>query len=498
MALRFGGLFIEAIVENGAGTFAIGSNNAFANSLNSISLRISSGGSSEIQLGLAPTFGQAVDIIESGFLGYGFPVQKSGGGSVLANVVNGLMSNPTAQSLASAFGVGTGDSEADTATPSTKAASVAVRLGYGDPGAREDVAMTPWFNGIISAPDLSFGEEIQITLKAVSFGAKLASSDTTRNFEDETLYAVVNQIVDEDIKGTVRFEGQAEQRAQSIRVKKNQTDNSQAFLRQLLSDYNFQFHESGGDAKNPKQELVITDLGGVFNQKPKFTLVMYGQIDVPNKVYPIESFDTKIDHTFVAGAFFGQKVTNLRTGDKEVKKKKLGLKEFKKDVKSSGDTISGQHQTGKPTKGGATDGPPSLSDRSKAGLRKLTVTRNENDKEQNEAVKSQTNDAIAGALSVTVTCPLIPEALPNTLVRLKIFTGNKNNPVFNTVSGVYRVIEVTHNVSDAGGSTEFNLLRAMGSASVESEGIQKVADTVLSTDSTAQESIVSVIRGIIS
>lgn len=482
MAFRMGGLFIQAQVENGAGTFALEAHNSFVNSLNSVSVTMYAGGSSEIEINVGPTFPEAVNIIESGFLGFGFPIQSSGVQSVAQNIAGGVASAP-----------GGGSSGGN----SNKSASLSVRFGYGDIGAREDVAKTPWIQGTIQAPAISFGEEIDINLKAASFGISLASVDTTDAFEEEPLSSIVEKIVGQ-VGGTVEFTTQASARASSILMTRNQNDNSKAFLNQILTEHNFKFWESGGTAKNPTPVLMVDDLAGISNGEVKFTIRMYGQINVSEKIYPMESFDTDITHIFVAGGFFGSKTTNLRTEDKEVIKEKQDIGTFKKNIKDSGNTIAGEHRPGKPTKGGPTDGPTTISDESMAGKRYMTTVIEENDKEPNEIVKSQTHDDIAGALNVTVTCPLIPEAVPNSLVKVEIYTGNPGNPIFRTISGVYRIKVVRHTVSDSGGTTEMELYRGIGNVSQASAGVQGVQTTQLSTADVVNVNIGTFRGGVIS
>lgn len=482
MAFRMGGLFIQAQVENGAGTFEIGSNNAFANALNSVAVTMTQGGASTIEVNLSPTFQQAVQIIESGFLGFGFPLKNKSNPSVEYNFTGGLFKksiNPISAQSSNA-----------------KASSLSVRFGYGDGGANPKQAITPWVGGIITAPDLSFGEEISVVMKAVSAGLKLTSADTTRIFNGETLVTAVEQIVEEDINGIVEFKPEAKARASQIRVFRNQTDNSMAFLKDLLSDYNFKFYESGGTSKLPKQKFEIDSIEGISNSTPQFTLVMYGQIDVSKKVYPIESFETNITHALVSGEFFGSKTTNTQTKNKEITRKEYGISTYKKGIKAKNDTVQGKHVVGKATKVGPTDGPPTDRDATMAGKRFVTVRKNSLDDAQNKAVESSTNSAIDGSVVLNVTAPLIPEAVPNALVRVNIFTGDPNNPLFKTVSGVYKIHEVRHSVSDSGGTTELSLLRGIGAGKIEQNGVQKVQDTITKSSNNVSASIKNLTKGI--
>lgn len=460
MALRMGGVFIQAQVGNDAGTFDIGSSNAFAGSINGISLTMFQGGASTIEVNLTPTFTQAVQIIESGFLGFGFPLSNRSAQSTLSNIIGGIIRR-----------------SAQPVITSSKSSSLAVRFGYGDLDANESRAKTPWIAGIITAPDISFGEEISITLKATSMGVQLTSSDTTRLFQGETLFQVVNTIIQEDINGTVVFDPQAQARASEIRVFDNQTDNSYAFIKKLLEEYNFKFYESGGTGKTPLQEFRVENLAGISNQQAQFQLVMYGQIDVPNRVYPIESFETNITHKIVSSGFHGAKVTNLKTSNKEVdRNEEFGIDTYKKDIKSKGNTIGGKKEEGQATRGGVTDGPPTLNDDSLAGKRYVTVQKNDDDLRDKESAKSQTHDDMDDALIVNLTCPLIPEAIPNKMVRVTIYTGDPNNPVFKTISGLYKIHEVRHSVGDSGGSTELTIMRGIGASTAESEGVQLAQD----------------------
>lgn len=479
MALRLGGVFIQAIVERGNKSFDPLSETAFRNSLSSISITTAMGQSSQIEVELSPTFPQAVRIIESGYLGFGFPMQKAETKSVESNLTEGV------QAAAS-----------DQGSNTIKASTLAVRMGYGDGGVREEIATTPWTYGIIQAPNLSFGSEISITLKAVSMGVKLASSDTTRTFEGESLYSVVKRLIEEDIKGEVEFKSQAAARAQQIKVNRNQSDNTMAFLKDLLSDYNFKFYESGGTTKNPKQMFMIDDLAGISNQKANFTLRMYGQIDVSKRIYPIESFDTDITHVLVAGAFFGSKTTALKTKDKLTNREEQGTTTFSKDIKAAGTTIAGKQKEGSPTGGGPTDGPPTTRDETRAGKRYIAIQKNDLDEEQTEAVKSQTHDDLSGSLSLSVTCPLIPEAYPNSLVRVEVMTGDPKNPIFKTVSGIYRIAEVKHTVNDSGGTTNLELLRGIGDTKLANENVQAIQDNVQQTRDVAQSSLKSFNKGL--
>jgi hypothetical protein len=484
-----GGLFIQARVENGNGTFEIGSNNGFVNSLNSVSIKIVSGGVSEIELSLSPTFQQAVDIIESGFLGYGFPIQKQTGNAKDQQFIKGV-ATPIPN-------VGIGNAVQSLTGLSNKAASLALRIGYGDIGADAQVAKTPWIHSIIQAPNLSFGQEISITMKAVSTGIVLASSDTTREFKGVTLDKVISQIIKEDASAKAVFTPEALAKAQQIKITDNQTDNSLAYIRMVMDQYNFKYFESGGTESSPHQFFNITDLASISNQKPAFTLVMYGQIDIPNKVYPCEFFEADISHIFITGALWGQKSTNTVTSSKTTNRTDSDINTYKKDVKAKGDTIAGKLAPGKPTgNDGPTDGPPDLRDRTKAGKRKVTVKKNEQDNVATEAMHSETKDSIDGAFRVTVTCPLIPEALPDMLVKLIIFTGNMERPILKTISGVYRVIEVKHSVSDSGGTTNLDLLRGIGSSSLLNSNVQKVSQDIAATGSTSSPSYASFIKGI--
>lgn len=480
MSFRMGGLFIQARVENGTGTFELGSYSTFANSINSVSLTMSEGGSSTIQLSMSPTFTGAVDIIESGLLGYGFPIEKTKTQATLINNLAGvfqLNTNAIPQS-------------------NSKSSSLSVRFGYGDIGADPKQAITPWINGIVMFPDISFGEEISITMNAVSAGIKMASNDTVRKVDNETLYSLARKIVREEINGTVNFSRQAELKARQIRINSNQTENSFAYLKNILSDHNFKFYESGGTAKDPKITFELNNLPGILNGDVKFTLVMYGQIDIPNKVYPVETFETNINHTQVSGSFNGNKTTNVQTDDKETRRDKADVDEFKKEHKASSETIQGKLVEGKATAGGVTDGPPSLRDRTRAGKRKITVKKERNDTVGSDNVKSNFYDALTKALTVTVNCPLIPEALPNDLINLEIFTGNPNRPKFNTVSGVYMIHKVTHSVSDSGGSTTLELRRELGAISTKTENIAKTSQKSLPSGSVAIEESLNLVGGI--
>jgi hypothetical protein len=104
MSFRMGGLFIQAQIENGLGTFEIGSNNAFVNSLSSISVKTNIGQFSEIELEITPTFTQAVSIIEDGFLGYGYPLRSQGLGQISSTFLNGIATPvESIRNLASSF-----------------------------------------------------------------------------------------------------------------------------------------------------------------------------------------------------------------------------------------------------------------------------------------------------------------------------------------------------------------------------------------------------------
>jgi hypothetical protein len=488
MAFRMGGLFIQARVENAAGTFEIGSNNGFVNSLNSISLTINSGGVSEIELSLSPTFQQAVEIIESGFLGYGHPIQSQGkfpnDYQYIKGVATPVKNLGISSSVQSSLGT------------SSKAASLAVRIGYGDRGANPSMAQTPWINGLITSPNLSFGQEISITMKAVSAGITLASSATTRMFNGQTLDSIIKKILKEDANCDVKFDSASLAKAQSILINDNQSDNSLAYIRMLLDQYNFKYFESGGTEKEPHQFFKVSDLATISNKMPRFTLVMYGQIDVNKRIYPCESFEADISHMFVVGSLFGQKATSTLTSTKETNQSKSDIDDYKKDIKAKGDTVGGRLRPGKPSSGGPTDGPPSLKDRTKAGNRKVIVKKDDNDKVHEETMNSQTKDAIDGSFRTTVTCPLIPEALPDELVKLIIFTGNTNKPILKSISGVYRVMTVKHSISDSGGTTQLDLLRGIGSASLLNENVQKVAQEIANSGSTSSASFKSLIKGI--
>lgn len=474
MSLRMGGLFIQAQVENGAGTFSLGANNSFANSLDSISVTMRSGGASEIEVGLSPTFNDAVQLIESGFLGYGFPIQNQSNPPTNSLLTGGLVQRVSGQT-----------------PPAGKAAGISVRFGYGDLGGVDGQAITPWISGNIMSPDLSFGEEISVTLKGVSLGAKLTSNSTTRSFEGDTLYAIVNQLIDEDIKGSVVWDPQARTRAQGINVNGNQYDNTYSFLKDMLERYNFRFFENGGTASSPFQQFVVTDLSSISNKSAEFDIVMYGQIDVPNRVYPAESFTSNIDHTLVTGKFHGTKVTRTETKSKQTSRSEAGVKTYSETLKTQGNTVQGQQKEARPvTSGGNTDGRASLRDQSAAGDRLVTVKKNADDNFDEEQVKSSTHTAMDSAYQTTVTCPLIPEALPNTMVRFTVFTGNPNMPIFTTVSGLYKIFEVRHSVGDNGGTTELVLHRAMGDSAIDAEGVGKSSNVVVSdiTSSPTQNS----------
>lgn len=489
MAFRMGGLFIQARVENGLGTFEIGQNNAFVNSLNGATITMRSGGSSSIDLSFAPTFSQAVEIIESGFLGYGFPLQSQGKGSKGSTMINGFATPIENTGISSATSFLTGEKN--------KSASLAIRIGYGDLGAERNVAMTPWIFGNIQAPDLSFGEEISIGMKAESLGMVLANSDTIRTFEATSLGQIVKEILKKDCNADVEFSSESQQRADSLKITTTQADNSQAFLKNLLEQYNFKFYDSGGTEDDPTQRVMITDLASISNGKPKLTLSMYGQINISQKIYPMESFNTRIDHLFIAGATSGQATTNLKTSDKLIKKKTYGVDDYKKNIKAKGDTIGGKLSVGKPTKGGITDGPPNSFDKLKAGKRKTTILRDDLDVEQNKAVESETMDKMDGSFSMTVTCPLIPEIVPDILIRVQIHTGNPNRPIFKTISGVYRVTEVKHSVSDNGGTTEVELLRGVGDTPIDKANVSKVNDNIKISTGEVQPTLGSLIGGVI-
>lgn len=482
MALRLGGLFIQAQVENGAGTFDIGSNDSFANSLESVSVTMRAGGASEIEVSLAPTFTDAVKIIESGFLGYGFPIENQKNQSVSSLLTGGVIQRVPGAS-----------------PTNSKAAGLSVRFGYSDTGDNNGAAVTPWLSGNIMAPDLGFGEEISIVLKAVSFGAKLTSNDTTRELDGESLYSIINRLVDEDIKGTVVWDSQAEARARSIIVNDNQNDNTYAYITNLLKQYNFKFFESGGTAKVPFQQFNVTDLSSISNQSAQFEIVMYGQINVPGRVYPAESFSANINHTLVSGAFHGAKTTTLATKDKLSRVDEAGTETYARVNKTQGKTVQGNRKEGRPvTSGGNNDGPASLRDTSAAGKRYMVVRKNSEDERELEAVKSETHDVMDGAYIVNVTCPLIPEAVPNKMVRFNVFTGDDNAPKFTTVSGLYKIHEVKHSVSDSGGTTELVLKRSIGDTPSEKEGVGKSNDVVVSNVTEAQANPASLLGNVIS
>jgi len=480
MAFRMGGLFIQARIENSLGTFDIGSNNSFVNSLNSVSVTLMSGGSSQIELNLTPTFSSAVEIIESGFLGFGFPLEKRNTPAIGANLLNGVAIRSKTQ-----------------ISTSLKSSSISVKLGYGDVGADPNKAISPWINGIITFPNISFGEEINITLRGVGAFNKAASNDTTDTIDGERFDLLIKRLMRDAVNGEVKFSNQAAKRAEEIFVTRNQTDNNASFIRSIMDEYNFKFYESGGTDKDPKITLEVNNLSGILNGKVEFTLVMYGQINVPEKVYPVESFETNLTSKIVSGPYFGQKVTNTQTRDKKVVREEFGVDSFKKVNKSAGNSIQGKFVEGKPTKGGATDGPPNLRDKTRAGTRKVTVKREENDNEQNTNVESETNDAVAGSFTATVTCPLIPEAKPNTLIKLLIHTGNvkKDKTVFKSVSGIYRVHKVIHQVSDGGGTTTLELLRNFGAIDVEQENIAKTSQKGQPTGTVANEVLASMAGG---
>lgn len=168
--------------------------------------------------------------------------------------------------------------------------TLALRWGYSD----VDGGISDWHMGLMMLPEVSFGEQISITVPAVGYGFNVnrvarvrcwSTPDKMRTFED--VAKEIGRFYGLDVK----FE------LNSAHAKKQLVDTKRIDLQQQgMTDLQFLVRVAGSNGARMvmrNNSIVFVDIGAVLpdSELISATFQMYGKIDVENHVFPMDSFE---------------------------------------------------------------------------------------------------------------------------------------------------------------------------------------------------------------
>lgn len=184
--------------------------------------------------------------------------------------------------------------------------TMSIRWGY----SKHPSHISPWCHGMMLKPDISFGDDFSITIKASSFGwaaSKVQSGKVWGGVHKTSPQISKKDVIEKLIKNydfqlVVKMGTNADTEYKRKGISINQGGlNDWMFIKKLAADCGCRCFITNGNIVN------IIDVTEVDNVIP-FTFVYRGAFDLEKNIFPLESFDSDstalfLPTTAVAGRF---------------------------------------------------------------------------------------------------------------------------------------------------------------------------------------------------
>lgn len=499
MAFTMKGAFLHAVIEKGEETYDLSTINSLASSLASARYSRLSGGMSTVELAFTPPLKEAIQLIESGILGVGF-ISSGSGGSLGISMINGVAVNVGASpfagaglaAAAGAFAVnvtkvfeGKGGSAGGPPVSDSMATVLRFQWWYEDFGQN---SKSPMFFGILQPPQVSFGEEISLTIVASGGSARNAATvDRAGSFTGVSVDVIAEQIAKE-LGIDIVWRGSSKSIAAKRTFRGQRDVNTLLFLNERLESVGC-FVYFGDDGSGTKEKMIIDSHFDVNSSKPVCELVMYKQIDPTGNIpiYPMATVDTDISHAFLQGISRGSTSITVNSNTKEVTLNRNDVDSDKR--KMLGPTVGGKTQAGTTKASGISNAMPSVENED-AGMRNMGMNQNTDNDNSFEDSQEIVNDAIDKAWKVVIGGPAIPWLNPGMLVRIDI-AGAKSLQV-NML-----VFSINESIGENGADTSLTLHSSIGPNSVEEYSLSKNTESVSEIAQGTQPSSSSLIGGVL-
>ena len=397
--------------------------------IDSVSINISVFRFTEINISLTPTFEEATNLIRSGRLGLGFSTEDKAGGSQIGE-------------------------SAISAASKIKFNTIVVRL-------HTDKRSSNWFKGFLLVPELSVSQEkIEIQLKAtglLNFTRQRATNEAiagTKTYR-EVLYGLAQDKGNVGYRVEIESDDSVAQEFFNRQFNGNIAKKDWEAIRDILTQGNMNLIDAGTEDATGAVVIKVASRDYARKRLSQCTLVAFENIDPTNGRFPILDMKTSLVN-YAAGQALKSIANSISDQDKS-------------QQKTDEDALVGPQTTKNYTDGIVTsDGsmPGESWDGSLGPKRSVPMDRDGN----NDYIKKLSGywqSLMDTAMSYEVTTLGIPGALPGQPVNISV-AGTE------FISGTFDCYEVTHNWTNGGAETTFQLYQTFGLASRIDEAIGKV------------------------